>query len=176
MFADEDLSRPLDSEGLLCMANRGPGTNGSQFFVTLRECPHLNGECRAISPVDYVNIPVGKHVVFGKVIRGYDDVVKRVAQVPVDDKDRPLSPVLVSSCGELELRKPSGQFLVPCLLDLTIPDALHKKPKRLRLIRKKERYLTAVVTEDRVQLARVLRGNGGVEKRQRARRDLMMIW
>lgn len=58
-FQDEDLSRSLDSEGsvwcrwtsigthpskrLLCMANRGPDTNGSQFFVTLRECPHLNG-------------------------------------------------------------------------------------------------------------------------------------
>lgn len=43
-FPDEDLRRPLDSEGLLCMANKGPNTNGSQFFVTLRECPHLNGE------------------------------------------------------------------------------------------------------------------------------------
>ncbi|OBZ72620.1 Peptidyl-prolyl cis-trans isomerase cyp11 [Grifola frondosa] len=49
-FSDEDLTRPLDSEGLLCMANKGPNTNNSQFFVTLRACPHLNG----------------KHVVFGR--------------------------------------------------------------------------------------------------------------
>jgi len=91
-FADEDLSRPLDTEGLLCMANKGPDTNSSQFFITLRECPHLNG----------------KHVVFGKLIRGYE-VVKQVAEVPVDEKDRPLSPVVISNCGELELRKPSAK-------------------------------------------------------------------
>ncbi|KAF8134844.1 cyclophilin-like domain-containing protein [Boletus edulis] len=89
-FPDEDLSRPLDSEGLLCMANRGPDTNGSQFFITLKDCPHLNG----------------KHVVFGKVIRGYEDVVESLAQVPVDAKDRPQLPIVISNCGELELRKP----------------------------------------------------------------------
>jgi len=93
VFPDEDLTRPLDSEGLLCMANRGPDTNGSQFFITLRDCPHLSG----------------KHVVFGKLIRGYDDVVKKVADVPVDDKDRPLVPVVISNCGELELRKSAVQ-------------------------------------------------------------------
>ncbi|KAJ7716825.1 cyclophilin-like domain-containing protein [Mycena maculata] len=90
-FADEDMSHPLDSEGLLCMANKGPDTNGSQFFITLRACPHLNG----------------KHVVFGRVIRGYDEVVTKLAEVPVDEKARPLDTVLISNCGELELRKPA---------------------------------------------------------------------
>ncbi|KAJ7573874.1 cyclophilin-like domain-containing protein, partial [Mycena floridula] len=88
-FSDEDLSHPLDSEALLCMANRGPNTNGSQFFITLRECPHLNG----------------KHVVFGKVIRGYDDVVQKIVKVSVDEKDRPMVPVMIYNCGELELKK-----------------------------------------------------------------------
>ncbi|KAL6307491.1 cyclophilin-like domain-containing protein [Sparassis latifolia] len=87
-FPDEDLTRPLDAPGLLCMANKGPNTNGSQFFITLRECPHLNG----------------KHVVFGRAIRGYDDVVAKIADVPVEEKDRPTVPVTISNCGELMLR------------------------------------------------------------------------
>lgn len=47
----------------------------------------------------------GKHVVFGRVIRGFDDVVTKVAQVTTDEKDRPTVPVTIFNCGELELRK-----------------------------------------------------------------------
>jgi cyclophilin family peptidyl-prolyl cis-trans isomerase len=48
---------------------------------------------------------VGKHVVFGRVIKGFDDVIKRISEVPVDAKDRPKVPVTIYNCGELELRK-----------------------------------------------------------------------
>jgi peptidyl-prolyl isomerase G (cyclophilin G) len=43
-------------------------------------------------------------VVFGRVIRGYDDVVKKLSDVPVDGRDRPTVPILISNCGELQLR------------------------------------------------------------------------
>jgi peptidyl-prolyl isomerase G (cyclophilin G) len=58
----------------------------------------------------------GKHVVFGRVIRGFDDVVLKIAQVTTDEKDRPAVPVIIFNCGELELRKkpaPARSFVLP---------------------------------------------------------------
>lgn len=44
-------------------------------------------------------------MVFGRVIRGYEEVVEKIAQVPTDDKDRPSVPVAITHCGELVLRQ-----------------------------------------------------------------------
>jgi peptidylprolyl isomerase len=67
--ADDDFSM----KGLLAMANAGPNTNGSQFFITTEKAPWLNG----------------KHTIFGEVINGYD-AVRKIENVPVDGSDRPL--------------------------------------------------------------------------------------
>jgi peptidyl-prolyl isomerase G (cyclophilin G) len=54
--------------------------------------------------------------VFGRVIRGYD-VVEKIVALPVDNKDRPLTPIVISNCGELELRKPPGSCSRQCRLN-----------------------------------------------------------
>jgi len=64
--------------GRLAMANAGPGTNGSQFFVTVGETPWLNG----------------KHTIFGQVTEGYD-VVEAIAKAPVGAQDRPQDEVVL---------------------------------------------------------------------------------
>ena len=72
----EDLRH--DSEGILSMANAGPNTGGSQFFITLDETPWLDGH----------------HAVFGKVVRGMD-IVHVIGSVECDFRDKPLEDVVV---------------------------------------------------------------------------------
>lgn len=66
------------------MANCGPDTNSSQFFITLQECSHLDG----------------KHVVFGQVIEGME-TIRTISKVPTDMSDKPKIPVHIFNCGEL---------------------------------------------------------------------------
>lgn len=80
-FQDEIVSSLTFAEpGLLAMANAGPGTNGSQFFITVTPTPHLNGN----------------HTIFGKVTEGYD-VVLEISQVNTGPRDKPVDSVVIES-------------------------------------------------------------------------------
>lgn len=70
-----------DARGVLAMANRGPDTNGSQFYITFDRAPHLNG----------------RYTVFGRVIDGWD-TLDAIERSPVDPKHHPLSPIILQSC------------------------------------------------------------------------------
>lgn len=73
-FKDEFASNVVfDKPYLLAMANAGPSTNGSQFFITVVPTPHLNG----------------KHTIFGEVIKG-KDTVKKLENVSVDPRSKPI--------------------------------------------------------------------------------------
>ena len=88
-FGDE-FSAELthDKPFMVSMANCGPGTNGSQFYITCESCPWLNN----------------KHTVFGEVTRGHE-VVRAIENVRTDENSKPLMDIKIKGVKVLEIKK-----------------------------------------------------------------------
>ena len=84
-FEDEQIWYPHTHKGVLSMANAGPDTNGSQFFICYRDTPHLDN----------------KHTIYGRVISGYS-ICEKAESVEKGASDKPLKDIKIADCGELK--------------------------------------------------------------------------
>lgn len=92
-FPDEIVDTlTFTGKGQLAMANAGPGTNGSQFFITLKETPHLNG----------------RHTIFGEIIEG-QEIVDKIGLVETNERDKPKKDVVINNVKIIK----SGKVKVP---------------------------------------------------------------
>ncbi|XP_022320725.2 peptidyl-prolyl cis-trans isomerase D-like [Crassostrea virginica] len=144
-FEDEGFPYTHDKAGLLSMANAGPNTNGSQFFILCKPAHHLDG----------------KHVVFGKVIKGMG-VVRELENVEKEGEN-PKQECMISGCGELAPGQDDGlssgddtgdqipDWPEDCEIDFSNTD---NKDKVLEMVKSIKDYGNALFKEQKFQPAK----------------------
>ncbi len=103
----------FDRKGLLAMANSGPATNGSQFFITLKDTPWLNG----------------RHTIFGEIVKG-QDVVDAIGNVETEKPgDKPVQPVIIEKVNIIN----KGKVKIPYFTEEMAKIEKEKKEKEARI-------------------------------------------
>lgn len=121
-FPDEvETGLAHDSKGILSMANAGPNTNGSQFFITLAPTPHLDG----------------KHSVFGKIVKG-QEVIDSIGTVETEKADKPVDDVVINKVNIIRKGSEAKNFKATEVFDV---ESKAIEEKRKEAIAAKEREL-----------------------------------
>ena len=104
-----------DSKGVLSMANAGPGTNGSQFFITL-------------APVEQLD---GRHTVFGKIVKG-QDVVDSIGKVETGPRDRPVKDVVMNEVNIIRKGSAAKNFDAPKVFESELAEIEAEKEEEAK--------------------------------------------